>query len=417
MNSRLSYSTGSMGSWFSDLVGVNIDVNAGIQQFLNNIGTVFSRLGSEIQKIDWSQIGKNLGDWSHVVGNILTQINPVYLVWQGLSTNPITGHAFRELDKFTGGLLTSTTNVATLPSRVMRGDAISKKEIVEDALLGLKVASVVVSGGTSSAIVAASSSQLQRGYLGQTELGKAILGIGSATGLASLTGGSVTEALVKSGGSTALSATQTEVIKHSSLGQTGLGKIAIGAGFAAGGGELIGEGASQSLLSYGETTAKGEAGKLAPGGSQAATLLIDGAKKTDWDNVFSQGAPSVADGKSGFNFPGLDIASIPGALSNLISNINVSSPDINLNPSMPGIDLSMPDINAPSISMPEINIGQIPDLNFGGQKKKVVSRKRIQQRNKRGWLYQLEDGTEQLIEESDSDLWVYMVLIGVGLVA
>lgn len=57
----------------------------------------------------------------------MVELNPLHIGYSLLSSNPITGHLFRELDKFTGGLFTSVESIATLGGRALRGDAISKR--------------------------------------------------------------------------------------------------------------------------------------------------------------------------------------------------------------------------------------------------------------------------------------------------
>ena len=76
----------------------------------------------------------------------MVALNPTRMVNDFLESNTGTAHAFNELDKFSGGMLRTSANVSDLTYRVARGDAISKKELVEDALFGLKAAAIVTGG-------------------------------------------------------------------------------------------------------------------------------------------------------------------------------------------------------------------------------------------------------------------------------
>lgn len=129
------------------LADVMADVLGDILQTVGNIiDAVFSAIGDVLNLIDWEQIGENLGAIVRTASNIAVQLNPNRLIYNFLAENPVTAHTFKELDKFTGGMITNAVNVSDLVYRSARGDAISKEELIKDALFCLQVAAVVVGG-------------------------------------------------------------------------------------------------------------------------------------------------------------------------------------------------------------------------------------------------------------------------------
>lgn len=416
-----NHNHGQMGSWLSDRIGANLDIGGSIQNALG-------QLSSNLHNINWGDVGRNLGKVSNVIGNVLTQLNPIYITYQLYSTNPVTEHAFHELDRFTGGLLTSTKNLSTLPARTIRGDAITKAELIDDALLALKLAIVIYSGGTASSIISASSGQLSKGYLGETGVGRSFLVVGSvaAGGIMAPEGEAsnvIAESVVRQGSGLA----QVEVVKHTELGRTGLGQIAIGAGFALGtatGVETVTDKTftvTDTLTSYGESQAISQAGRFVPGGSPLASMLITQGKKQTWD--FSSSGDGGGDsGGSGFNF-NFDIGQGLGNIANWVSNIDLGGggglPSISVDgisaPDISAPNISMPGISAPSI--PEINIGQIPDITMpNGQKKKPISRTKKVVKGKTYYTYNFGDGTSTDIESVDTENYaLYALMVGIGL--
>lgn len=413
-----------MSGWLADRIGIHIDFN----QIVHDM---FASLGQGL-----AQLGRNIADIAPVVANFLVQADPTHLIIEGLETNPITGHMFMELNNVLGGAFTTVDNLSTLPLRVVRGDGITKQELVTDGLFVLKVVAVVVSGGSAAAIIAATSGQLAQGTLGKTALGKAILLIGAAVGGAALmqvpvpvddfsaagemasedaatsAAGTVVQTAAPSVGQVAVTATenvalstaQTQVIQHSPLGQTVLGQIAIGAGFAAGGagvqGGDVGSAVTGSIQSGAQGQAISQAAKMVPGGGAAANFLINNA-----GGLVSTSDPS-ADPSS------FDLTQIPGKIADAFSNISISMPSIgggggldlssiNL-PSfgLPGI--AAPSVSAPSISAPEINIGQIPKIQTPAGLKQVASRQKRIVNGRSVTHYVLTDGSQLDVPDATS---------------
>ncbi|NJM09360.1 MAG: hypothetical protein HC883_00210 [Bdellovibrionaceae bacterium] len=105
-----------------------------------------------IGDISWDRVLRSLGEVFQDVGQVLYYLNPVRYSHEWLKEAPLTKHAFNELDKFTGGMLTTAANLSDLPFRAMRGDPISKAELIADALLAFQIAAVVFTGGGYLAI-------------------------------------------------------------------------------------------------------------------------------------------------------------------------------------------------------------------------------------------------------------------------
>jgi hypothetical protein len=303
--------------------------------------------------------------------------------------------------------MTTVDRVWTLPLRVTRGDAISKAELVDDAMLILKVAVVVVAcvgtagAGCVPAMIGAGAGQLKKGTLGQSETGRTLLEIAEVAGYAYALDQSIGDAVFNKSSDIALARGQTYTIKQTGLEGSELGQIAVGATFVAGGSAVKGTDISTSLTSYGESTAVSEAARATPGGDILAKMYfkyglstpdvgIDESKSDFWD---------------AFEMP--DLASIPGRIADAFSNIDISAPSFGPF-TWPSIDIS-----APSISLPEINVGQIPDIPWpfpGGPKRKAISRRKIAG----GYQYCDENGACQDVIEQTASIWPWLLLIVAG---
>ena len=97
-----------------------------------------------IGQVSWNDVLGSLGKTFQDIGQVLVSGDPLRTTYNWLATAPLTAHAFHELDKFTGGLLTGVTNLSDLPGRAMRGDPISKVELIQDALAALQVVMMIV---------------------------------------------------------------------------------------------------------------------------------------------------------------------------------------------------------------------------------------------------------------------------------
>ena len=99
-----------------------------------------------IGRVPLSKVFDSLGKIFQNVGNYLVITNPVRFLTTFLKEAPLTTKAFSELDKFTGGLITNVSNISDLPYRAMRGDPISKQELLRDILTIVQIAALVFAG-------------------------------------------------------------------------------------------------------------------------------------------------------------------------------------------------------------------------------------------------------------------------------
>lgn len=97
-------------------------------------------------RVPLSQVFASLGKVFRQIGNTFAIISPLRLTYNFLKEAPLTADAFNELDKFTGGMITNVVNVSDLPWRAMRGDAISKQELIKDVITIIQVVTIVFAG-------------------------------------------------------------------------------------------------------------------------------------------------------------------------------------------------------------------------------------------------------------------------------
>lgn len=114
-----------------------------VVQVISNIVNVIKNLvGYVLGKVSWQELMESAGKLFREVGNFFAIINPIRYAYNLLMDSELTRHSFKELDKFTGGLLTDVTNLSDIAFRGMRGDAISKMELMRCAFAALKIAAV-----------------------------------------------------------------------------------------------------------------------------------------------------------------------------------------------------------------------------------------------------------------------------------
>jgi len=158
-NIRRQYQNNQMGSdLFQNPFDAISDALAGGRDFLGealnnvnaNLQIVMDQLDRNLHDVwnnlDMDNVFKSLGEIVQQFANIMVRINSATLWYDFLTTNEVTRHSFAELDKFSGGMLTSYVNVSTLIARAARGDAISKVELLKDAVFALQVVSVLYGG-------------------------------------------------------------------------------------------------------------------------------------------------------------------------------------------------------------------------------------------------------------------------------
>lgn len=149
---------GMHGGFFDDLFGTFTDAIEGVTDAIQgalqgtldaiaHIGeTIALIIRAAIGDVSWNAVLDELGEVFQDVGTILVYLDPARMGYNWLKEAPLTSHAFNELDKFTGGMLTTATNLSDLPWRAMRGDPISKTELIKDALLIITIVAIVFTG-------------------------------------------------------------------------------------------------------------------------------------------------------------------------------------------------------------------------------------------------------------------------------
>jgi hypothetical protein len=103
--------------------------------------------------VSWKEVAKKLGDISREIANIFVLANPIRLAGEILEKSNLTRHAFNELDKFTGGMLRTAINISTLPMRALRGDPITKEELLKTALFAVQVVALAIGGAVAAGIM------------------------------------------------------------------------------------------------------------------------------------------------------------------------------------------------------------------------------------------------------------------------
>lgn len=148
--------TSGLGDFWSDLSDTISDGVSGLTEALGSALTeivhTVEQIGRTISliveaclgNVSWNDVLGSLGKVFQDIGTAMVFLDPTRQAYNWLSKAPLTAHAFHELDKFTGGYLTTIANLSDLPGRVLRGDAISKYELIKDALFVIEVVVMIV---------------------------------------------------------------------------------------------------------------------------------------------------------------------------------------------------------------------------------------------------------------------------------
>jgi len=99
---------------------------------------------------------------SHLFGTVIKYLNPIGITTRIYTSNPITRHVYKELDKLSGSTLSGLNRVVQLPARTLRGEPISKEDIMEAVEFGLKAGVLAVSGGSAGALIGVAAGQLKK---------------------------------------------------------------------------------------------------------------------------------------------------------------------------------------------------------------------------------------------------------------
>lgn len=168
----------------------------------------FNEVGKALNNINWpkvnlptikiptiSELARDIGN---AAGHLLnSDLNPVMFAQRTFENTPGLRDIYREVDNFTGGALTSVKNINTMPSRALRGEAISQADFMDAVTFAVKVGLTAFAGPVGStafnaALIGTAAGQLKKGPLGQTDLGRTLLSVGEVAGLATAAGQNLT---------------------------------------------------------------------------------------------------------------------------------------------------------------------------------------------------------------------------------
>lgn len=129
---------------------------------------------------------KNFAAGIKDIGKITAKVvtAPIALSHKALKSIPLLKDVYKGVDKLTGGTLTSIARVNNLANKLAEGKPIKKAEIMEAAMMALKVGAVVASGGSAASLVSAGAGMLKGGPLGKTALGQNLLTLAEVGGAA-----------------------------------------------------------------------------------------------------------------------------------------------------------------------------------------------------------------------------------------
>ena len=139
---------------------------------------------------------------------------PTQTALKVVKATPIAKDVYKGVDKLTGGTLTSVEKVIDLPGRIAAGKPISKAEIMNAAMVGMKAAAIVASGGSAAAVVSTSAGMLKAGPLGKSPLGSNLLTLAEVGGAAAAIHKAAAEQAAKEGLKRASEKTITQSIKE-----------------------------------------------------------------------------------------------------------------------------------------------------------------------------------------------------------
>jgi hypothetical protein len=141
-----------------------------VQSVVQIIGEVLKAvvqfIGACVGLVPWSEVLSSLAQVTKSISNLFIIINPSRYVFNVLNASELTRHSFQELDKFTGGMITDAVNISDLPFRALRGDAITKEELLRTALTAIKVAALITFGPGGAALNYAAAGALVGSWIG-----------------------------------------------------------------------------------------------------------------------------------------------------------------------------------------------------------------------------------------------------------
>ena len=301
-NQAMSGFPGDLFDSIGDLVGQIVKaISSMIGAVLRAVSDLIAGILKAFERINWEDVFSELGK---MMGEAQILLNPIHQTNKLLKSFPLTSHLYKELDKLTGGAISTIDNLSTITGRALRGDAISKQEVVQNLMFCLKVAAVLMAGPVGSMafnamLVAQVAGQLKQGTLGQTELGRTILGVCEVAGYAYFAGSAITDAVANK----ALDEGQTYVLTKTPIGQGDLGPIIAGLAFTSASAGYNGQDQWGSLTNFSKDYARSEA-------TSEVAVRVGGPYAKD---IAKAVVKAGEDGK--FNPAAIDFTAIPNGYS------------------------------------------------------------------------------------------------------
>ena len=130
-------------------------------------------------KSGFSRIGKG-------VGRIVIAANPITLTLDIMRSHPQLANLAKNIDRYTGGMLTAAEWFTNLVPRFLTGETIHREEWLAWAGLGIQIALIALSGGAAAVAggVGMTAGFMRNGPLGRTSFGRRMLDIFHVAGLA-----------------------------------------------------------------------------------------------------------------------------------------------------------------------------------------------------------------------------------------
>lgn len=312
----------------------------------------------------------------------LQHLGPLYR-WK------VTKAFMTSIDRFTGGFPTMMKNVNMIPAKVQSGDKITRQDTMDALQLGIMTAVVVFSGGSALSIIMISNSQLKKGTLGKTPLGRTILDIGTVA--AGVAVGDLSVAQVIAGVATQKGSNLA--VNKTALGNSTGGKLLVATtasavGAAAGGGDMSAVIAEGGITAGSGAIAQTSVGKTIVGQALTAgagAAIRSGTSDGDMSDVFVQGGGTTAISAVSKTAVGqtaigsvltsagdaaLDDSSLFDSPGNVLAAIKEGVIEV------PGYD---PEMLSPE-NLVKMAAGIFLDQKAGGPKKKKVAVKKVTKR-------------------------------------
>jgi hypothetical protein len=236
---------------------------SGILDIFGDLFNVFKKIADQVKEVVKKSVRSImkglpgvLKKLQRLAGNMIVYMNPISNTLMLVGSWKVTANLTKQVDRYTGGMITDFTSISTLPGRVIKGNEIPKEELIRDALFCARVGAVVLSGGTAASIVGATSNQLQQGELGQSELGRTVLTIAQVAAVAAMTGQAWQEIAKKQAVNTAGQAAAEETAQNTALGKTEFGRLIIQATLVSATASVNGTTAQNAVTELGKSSSK-----------------------------------------------------------------------------------------------------------------------------------------------------------------